>query len=103
VRGIPHLNQEQNKRYRKFRNIFLRSSKIKEKEVNFMNQKCQVQKISVSAMDDVLKGRIDVAESNSAARHGSNFVRLAEHNLKIKQFNSREKRRKNAIKKLNKM
>jgi len=68
-----------------------------------MKRKRQVEKLSVSAMGNVLAGTIETNKSNSAARHGNNFVRLAENDLEKKKFLSQENRRSNAIKTLKRL
>ena len=103
MQGIPHLTPKENRRYRKLRKNLLRTLKLQHLEGEDMSRKCQVEKLTVSAMGNVLAGTIDAETSNSAARHGNNFVRLTEAELKRKQFVAKEKRRSRAIKKLNEL
>ena len=102
MQGIPNLSLEENNLYRKLRKIFLKTSKLQHlKGKEDMQRKTQVEELSVDGMANVLAGTIDVEASNSAARHGTNFVRLQENTLKNKQFNAIEKRRKRAVERLN--
>lgn len=103
MQGIPHLTPEENRRYKRLRKTLIRTFKLQHLEGEEMSRKCQVEKLTVSAMGNVLAGTIDVDKSNSAARHGTNFVRLAENELKRKQFVAKEKRRSRALQKLNEL
>jgi hypothetical protein len=100
MKGIPFLTRKQNQRYARLRRLAIRANKLKGGSI-MTNKKAEVQTMCVAAMAHTLEETISIDVSNAAAKHANSFVRLSENTLKTKQFNSKEKRRKAAIARLN--
>lgn len=99
MKGIPFLTKEENRTYAKFRKLMIRINKSKG-DSSMPDKKSEVQTMCVSAMAHTIEETIGVDVSNAVAKHGNTFVRICENTLRMRIFNSKERRRKAAIARL---
>jgi hypothetical protein len=101
--GTELFSLLENRNYASFRRSMIRIGKLRRKggipEVAKSKSTC-VQTMCVSAMSRVLVGALPVEESNSSAKHASNFARVGELELNRKKFNDLKSRRNRAVKKI---
>lgn len=109
MRGIPFLTRKENKMYARLRMLAIRGGKFENGNggdstmEEGADQRCFAKTLCINAMALTLQDAIPIENSRAVARHGNNYVRLLENKLDKKIFESLEKRRRQARKRMKKL